>query len=131
MNKTKYRIIIAVLLVINIVLLALVFIDYVFNYRYEEWFSRYLNNDRYLVYVDEKDRDQIWIGCRDIEVYVQDLQNKKILANFHTRIDNNGYPLDAKNYYLESNDKYIQLKFFDYDGSICSAYRFYFEDYVD
>ena len=128
---TKYRVIIAVLSIINIVLLALVSIDYIFNYRYEEWFSRYLNNDRYSVYVEEKDTDQIWIGCRDIVVYIQDRQNKNILANYSTRIDNNGYPLDDNNYYLESNDNYILLKFFNYDCSICGAYRFYFEDYVN
>lgn len=111
-------------------MLPLVIIDYIFNYNYGEWFSKYVNDNKYLIVVEERDREQIWIGNRVIDVLIKDKQNNRIIAHFNTKIDNNGSPLEDDNYLLESNDEYILLKFFNYDGSVCSSYRFYFEDYL-
>lgn len=129
MSKTKYKIIIIVLIVIILILIPLVVIDYIFNYNYDEWFRQYLNNDKYLILVKEKDRSENWVGNRVINVYIKNTENNNVIAHFNTTIDNKGSTLESDNYLLESNQQYILLKFFNADGSLSGAYRFYYEDY--
>lgn len=131
MSKTKYKIIIVLLIILILILLPLVIVDYIFNYNYGTWFKKYINNDRYLIRVEEQDREQNWIGDRKVNVYIKDKRNKNIIAHFDTTIDNKGEPLEDNNYSLESNDDYISLKFYNADGSLNGAYRFYYEDYTN
>lgn len=130
MSKKNYKAVIIVLIIINLILLYFVAMNYIFNHNYGEWIREYLLDDKYLILINEKDRDEYWIGNREIEVYIKDLQNEVVMNHFNTTIDNNGSPLTNNNYFLECNNDYISLKFFEADGDLCGSYRFYFEDYL-
>ena len=121
MNKKIKTVINIVLLVLLIVTSIYTIIHYFFNYSKTDWFAS--SGNGYTVIGKEIGMPS-WGGTSKALIEVYDTAEK-------TNIDNNNEFLSESNYEVSIKEDHIALKLYNYDGKICGAYRFYYEDFKE
>lgn len=67
-----------------------------------------------------------WDGNSQVNVTLKDNTKGKFVTSFSCEIDNEGKKFSDSNYDIEADDEYVKLTFFDKDGNLNNAYRFYY-----
>ena len=117
-------IILAPLTVMGVIFIFCFFSDY---YR-TEWFKR---TDNGFSIVGKAIGEPSWGGTTRALIELYEADKNKLLNQFETTIDTNGNSLTEQNYEISINNNHIALVLYNYDNTICGAYRFYYEDYIE
>lgn len=127
MSKTASRITIVILSALTLLFGAYTGVHYFYNYSTTEWFIEDVNGDKYTVIAKEVGMP-FFDGNSHVSIAIKDNDKSRFVTSFSCEIDNEGKELSDSNYDLAATDEYIRLSFFDNDGSVSSAYRFYYSD---
>lgn len=128
MNKKIKTVINIVLLVLLIVTSIYTIIHYFFKYSKTDWFE--CSGNGYTVIGKEIGMPS-WGGTSKALIEIYDTDENRIIVQFETNIDNNNEFLSESNYEVSIKEDHIALKLYNYDGKICGAYRFYYEDFKE
>ena len=90
------------------------------------WFEK---SDRGYTVIGKEIGDASWGGYSKALVEIYDSEKNKIIIQFEAGIQTDGKSLADNNYNLSINDDHIFIAFYNNNGTLSGAYRFYYKDF--
>ena len=127
--KIKKYIIIILLSLILLFSASCSFMLYDTNYNTQDWFKEETFDGKYVV-IGRQIGNPFLFGDTGYDITIRDVKNYKALTAFSGDLDSGGEELSNKNCDIISNNEYIKIVLYTYDGKIDSVHRFYYEDFI-
>jgi hypothetical protein len=128
MSKSIKNITIVILSILTVLFGVYTVVHFFFNYKSTTWFIQDISNNNYTIIAEEVGTPW-WYGDSKVLITIKDNEKGRFITSFSCQIDNEGNELSETNYNIEDSSEYVKLSFFDNNGILSSAYRFYYSDF--